>query len=354
MKRLVLGLITLCLLSFPGFGEPSVARFLSLTEGFAFDPVSETPDVSDASRQSELDEDLLDEAGLLSLSVWRTTSGEPTLEVQVYETADSRGAYQLYSWWKLAGTQPTASVESLPVGNAVGAGEGLFWRSNYMLRVSGPDTAEFAPVFTRFVEAFARTIPLDNFLPVSVTHLPDDGLDRDSVRFYLGPETLRKNPDFPAGLIGRIGFEHRAEVAFGRYGDKPLFLIGYPTVAMAKEYEGRLAVVLGSAGDPRGFTLRRSGILLGLARAENGQFPSLLAGLQYKPRVQWLRDRRLSQTRQERMTFFGLLTQTFLGIGFLLLMVLAIGGFAGLTRYELLRRFPWLYPERIDLNLRPK
>jgi hypothetical protein len=145
-----------------------VARFLSLTEGFAFDPVSETPDVSDASRQSELDEDLLDEAGLLSLSIWRTTSGEPTLEVQVYETADSRGAYQLYSWWKLAGTQPTASVESLPVGNAVGAGEGLFWRANYMLRVSGPDTAEFVPVFTRFVEAFARTIPLDNFLPVSV------------------------------------------------------------------------------------------------------------------------------------------------------------------------------------------
>lgn len=285
---------------------------------------------------------ILKEAGLLSYSSWSLSSRN--LSLTVYELEDSSGAFSLFTLYPdRAGQIPLRSLE-LPVGNFLAPSQGAFWRGNYFFLVSPSQGNLNEKVFRQVVNDFVDAVRLENLLPVSVTHLPEVNLEEASLRFYLGARALELNEDFPEPLLEQVGFTDRIEIAFGRYspGDDALFVVGYPTPDLAEEYFFELQNELQGYFSDQGIFMKRSGVLIGIFIGPEVRAVPVLTALEYSPSIKWLYEENRRADTSEVQTFFGLLTQTILGIGFFLVAILGAGFVAGLARYGFISRFPSL------------
>ena len=97
-----------------------------------------------------------------------------------------------------------------------------------------------------------------------------------------------------------------------------------------------------------------NGLLICLFVGPAQQAEAVLSRVKYDPTIQWLYEKKPEQDSSEVLTFFGLLTSTFLGIGMALVFIILAGMVAGLIRFEVLRRFPGIAEKRgvIFLDLR--
>lgn len=283
-----------------------------------------------------------------SYSRWRLDD----IRLEVFETPDPAGAYQLFRLWPTLRGQDAARLSNLQLHHLLVDDRLLVWRGNFLLSLSGRSAGELIQTATRLSEL----IRIENELPVTTTHLPKEGMLPGSDRFYLGPNALALNSDFPEPLLETIGLEDHIEVASARYqpDGRSLFLIGYPTVDLARAYAVEIQDRLHDYFVDEGLYMKRSGLLIALFDGPWEQAESILTAVQYRPRIDWIEDTDPWAKREgEVRTFFGLLTQTFIGIGFALLMALGAGIVVGLARYEFLRRFPTVGGRRemIRLNL---
>lgn len=331
--------------------QPEIAGYLADLPEPRFSLVRELVDAAAAAEAGGFSSKVLEEAELLSFSTWNGTLGRVPVRLEVYETLSSMGAYSLFHWRQIL--DPDRTALPVDVGNRFSPTGLYFWRGPYFFQVSPVQQRLAAAPAEELVRRLAAEIEMENRLPVTISHLPSEGLEPESVRFYLGSSTLAENEAFPQVLLSLIGRTREIEIAYGKFGESgdSLFLIGYPTVALAQEYMIRLQQRMEDLFTPEGLYMKRSGVLVCLFVGPEARATEVLARVNYKPTVQWLRDRR--DPRKEHITFFGLLTRAILGTGVFILMILAGGVVVGLTRYEFIRRFPAIYRrnEMTRLNL---
>ncbi|GAB4111032.1 MAG: hypothetical protein Kow001_12160 [Acidobacteriota bacterium] len=321
---------------------PSVADYLASVPDQPFRLTREVATVDAAAQGGPFDTTVLQEAQLISRSTWTGTWVSAPVRLEVFETLTSVGAYSLYQWRTVQTAGDEGTTLPLEVGNRWLRRQGFFWRGPYFFQVSG-DRALPSEAFESLANHLIGAIELDNLLPVTVSHLPETALAPGSLRFYLGSGTLSGNSEFPKALLPEINRTKEVEVAYGKVGAEGdgLFLIGYPTVALAQDSFIRLQQRMEEVFSAQGYYMKRTGVLVCLYSGPEPRAAAVLAGIAYKPTVRWLRDRR--NTRQETVTFFGLVTKAILGTGAFIALLLGAGVAVGLVRYEVIRRFPGIY-----------
>ncbi|HUG44548.1 MAG TPA: DUF6599 family protein [Acidobacteriota bacterium] len=282
-----------------------------------------------------------------SYSRWRLDD----IRLEVFETPDPAGAYQLFRLWPTLRGQDVRRLSNVQFSHLLVDDRLLVWRGNFLLSLSGSSSAELVQTASRL----SQLIRVENELPVTTTHLPSQGMVAGSDQFYLGPEALALNSSFPEPLLETIGLQDHIEVASARYepDGRSLFLIGYPTVDLARRYSVEIQDRLHDFFVDEGLYMKRSGLLIALFDGPWEQAESVLTAVQYRPRIEWIEDRDPRDEREgEVRTFFGMLTKTFIGIGAALLMAMGAGIVVGLARYEFLRRFPTVGGRREMIRLK--
>lgn len=328
-----------------GQAAPSIQEFFPSLDGYRFSLLTEIDSPGDATHLEPFSESILVEAGFQGYSSWDLRiSGSPQIRLDIFQMDDPLGAYELFTLWPDLATNSDLVQLDLPIGARFSPSEAIFWRGYYFCRVrpqAGSDLTEKIP--TQIIGDFVEAIEIENLLPVSVSHLPQEQLVPGSIRFYLGAEALSLNERFPEPLLREIGLEDKIEIAFARYepGDHSLFLVGYPTPALADDYSIRLQNRLQGFFSAEGVYLKRAGVVICLFIGPEEQAREVLLRVEYTPTIKWLYEKKRDPSA-ENITFLGLITQTILGIGVFLLLILGAGFATGLVRYEVLRRYPQL------------
>ena len=355
MIRHFLLLATLLAAVPPLWAEAGIQRFFARLDGYRFVMRWELTDVGRVEARGPYPRALLEESGLTSASAWtiRPPKGAE-FPLLVFETEDSSGAFLLFGRWRLLGPRTGARTLDLPIGHLHSPRDSAFWRGNFFFMVGDGSNPVPEGVFHAFVQDIFRAVSVENLLPVSVSHIPEEGLIADSLRFYLGPGSLSENERFPAPLLETVADAERIEIAFGRYepGDDALFLIGYPTPSLADEHFRRLQNRLQEFFSDEGIFMKRAGVLLCLFVGPEDRALDVLTQVRYNPTIQWLHDPKPEREPGETVKFLRLLTRTFLGTGILLVGLIALGIVAGLFRYQLFRRFPALVRKKEMIRLK--
>ncbi|HUV14743.1 MAG TPA: DUF6599 family protein [Acidobacteriota bacterium] len=324
--------------------EPSIQAYFSELDAYSFSMQSEIDSPGDDTRLKPFSAPILVEAGFQGFSAWEVRAGGGRLRLDVFQMQDPLGAYELFTLWPdLAPASDLVKIET-PTGALFSPSEAIFWRGYYFCHVrprAGSRLTE--EIITEIIGDFVEVIETENLLPVSVSHLPGEQLVPGSTRFYLGAEALSLNEHFPEPLLKEIGLEDRIEIAFTQYepGNHSLFLVGYPTPALAEDYFVRLQNRLQSFFSAEGVYLKRAGVVICIFIGPEERAREVLSKVEYTPTIKWLYEKKRDPSA-ENLSFLGLITQTFFGIGVFLLLILGTGLVTGLVRYEALQRFPQL------------
>lgn len=350
LRKIALPVVLLLLVGLPLLAEPSIQRFFPMLGDHRFVMLEEITRFEETAKIGPYSPAILKESLLVSYSRWQfSTPRGKAYRLSVFESQDPSGAFSLLTLWSRLEKRDDWTTLDLPVGNSFRPGEGVFWKGKYLIRLTSEPGETFTiSDFSEVVILFSSKLPVENLYPVSVSHLPSDGLIRSSVEFYLGSASLSVNERFPEPLLKEIGFVDKIEIAFGRYesGDSSLFLVGYPTPALADEYFIRLQQGLGQFFSSEGIYMKRAGVLIALFVGSEDSAREVLGRVNYTPSIKWLHKPKTEEQpdsyTQEVVSFLGLLTQTILGTGVFILLIVGLGLVAGLVRYAILRRFPAL------------
>ncbi len=337
MMRILALTLALWGMSAAALAEATVQRYFPEVKGYRFSPLA-------APEQLNLTQEVLNEFILASYSRWKVVvPGNTALDMEVYEMRDSLGAFGLYSLWSPGTPEGTRRLR-LPVENELQDNNLIFWRGNYFFHISGSGEESQEEQLQELAGKLAETIPLINLYPVTVVHLPEEELVSGSTEYYLGQNSLSLNKRFPRRLVSEVGFDVAIEVAFGEYGPEryPLFLIGYPTPALAAQYAVNIQDKLQSYFTSEGIYMKRSGVIISLFLGPEEQAQSILNRVQYTPTIKWIyrKEPELEKNPEELVTFFGIIRTSLIGAFVFLGLTVCAGLTAGLIRYRVLEAFP--------------
>jgi hypothetical protein len=156
-----------------------------------------------------------------------------TLSIEIVAAADSRAAFSLLT---LASNSQT---ESGPPGDAFAAtGDGIiFSQAGEWVRIQG--AAIPAALVRRIADSISNRIGLDKGeAPSLISHLPEPGLNRASLRYYPGADAFKSLSESADKELLRFGSD--MEIAQAQYalenqtGD--LYLLDFPTPQVAEEF----------------------------------------------------------------------------------------------------------------------
>jgi len=351
---LAAGLAAFLIAATPLFGEPAIQRYFPQFEDSRFVLVNELTSLDEAAEKGPFPIEFLEEAKLSSLSSWEVTwsSGE-SYQIMVWEVLDDLGAYQLYTHWPSLSSRPESRRVSAPVGNWYSPDESVFWRGNFLISISGGRSLQ-EDEFTSLVKAFVENITLPNLLPVTISHLPEEEISGKTPLFYLGSGTLKTNQEFPEPLLRDIGFSDRIEIASAEYGpdQNPLFLIGYPTHELAREYSAQIKADLDGYFSSEPVFLKRSGLLVAVFKGPDDLAIKILDQVNYTPTIQYFQKKEDEPAPSATKTFLGLITKAILGTGTFIVFIIIFGFFAGLLRYQIIERFPKFVKRNDSIRLK--
>ncbi len=298
---------------------------------------------------------------LVEFSDWSLTRpGQAPLQLQVYQMLDTPAALGLFSSTQQVWAENGRRRE-WPLDAATNQRLLAFWRGPFffLIEASGDDLP--LGELEDWAQRVARRVTHPTVYPMTVVQLPEEGLERDSIRFYLSEEALAGHPAFPRSLLGGIDFDQGGEVTAARYRPSglTLFLIGYPTASLAEEHFASLQKRLESVFSEQGIFLKRSGLLISMVEAPELDARAILDRVRYTATIKWIyeKDTALEDARQRReelVGFFGIVTASILFTGVFILVALTAGALLGLLRYHLLQRYPHLGAKgemiRLDLD----
>ena len=353
----------LCLLVFSAFPAPlnsqeapvGVQRYLEGLSEYRFRRLEKSVDMERAA--GGFSPPVLEEYALQSYSRWRLRKpGDPSLLMEVYEMLHQQGAFGLYRLDSLL-RPATGDRLELPVENRFGDGSCIFWRGPFLFRLTAKAGPQARDQLKGAVATLVEAIPILNLHPVTVLHMPREDLVTDSVGIYLGPAALAYNDRFPDPLMAKIGFQDRVEVGFADYGPKggSLFLLAYPTPALAADYFLELQNSLHSFFSPDGIYIKRSGLLLALFLGTEPRAKAVLGEVQWAPAVKWVHDRTVRVDRSgEARSFLDMLLRTALATVCFVVGSLGFGCLLGYVWHRIDENFPvWTArndPIRLDLS----
>ncbi|RPI26819.1 MAG: hypothetical protein EHM61_10530 [Acidobacteria bacterium] len=326
----------------PSWAEVSVAPYLEKIPGYTARQQEEIVKLGDRKQLGSYPATVLNEFILKSYSRWEvvpTGEGVP-VEVEVYELADPPGAFGLYSLWDRTAHPQLSGRLNLPIEHRYAGQDLIFWRNSYFLHLRQADAGNQKEKVEQLVRSLLDVIPAVNALPVAIAHLPVDELRGESVEFYLGQNGLALNPDFPKPLVPVVGLQDHIEIGFGRYkpDNTPLFLIAYPTPAVAQKYSVKIQDALSEYFGP-GIYLKKSGPLIGMVVGSETDATRLLGRLNYKAKVKWIEEKPKDESAETR-TFLGTVTRAIIGTLVFLLVTGGLGIVVGYFRYLFIRSHP--------------
>jgi hypothetical protein len=205
-------------------------------------------------------------------------------------------------------------------------------------------------VLARLAQRILNTIPAADVLPAAVVHLPKENQVPDSIQLYLGNKALALNPDFPAPLKPLMGLQDDIQIAAAKYGfEVTLFVIAYPTPALAAEYFIKHQNALKSHFSPQGVYLKRSGSLVGVCIGPEQEAHRVLTSLKYAPTVKWLYDRNEELAKKERarsVSLMGVVVRAIIGTALFLAVTFGLGAVVGVIRFHVMRKYPGLWKKK--------
>ena len=342
--------------AFNCFAQPAIEPYLATIKEVDFRKIEEFPALQSRG-PGRFSIKVLQEYGLLSYSRWKVRpegkSGVNPFQatvMEVYELQDSPGAFGIFTLWDA----PGESLD-LPVENSYQNRELLFWRGSFVFHLSGSSREQLRDLSHLLLGA----IPLINIYPLTVVHLPQEGLIRHSIRFYVGEVSFAQSPNFPRSLLNRLGFEDPIEVATARYSPEGhfLFLIGYPTTALAADHFVKLQNGLQEHFSPQGIYMKKVGVLVGIFLGPEAEAHRILGEIDYSPGVKWVYEKQLGPEELEKkrgklVNFLGLVRQAFIGTALFILFTLGCGLLSGAIRYQVIRRYPHIHAQEELVQLR--
>jgi len=349
---LILCIITAC---WQGTVTAQIDSSLRKIKDLQFKQIVRTESLPAEEKVGEFPGGLLQEYGFLSYSSWKI---QPIgIQLSVYEMSDTQAAFGLFTQWRLEEREQRfpnhPSGDNLLIDNDM-----ALWEGHYLLVAEG--IALQQSQLTSLPRSLRESINERNLYPTSVFELPKKELIPDSIRLYLGPETLRKNLAIPDYLISELGFKDEAEIASAQYGSEGelLLLAAYPTYHLAIEYAARIRDAIESNVGST-FYLKLSGPLLGIYLGERESAEKVLGDLRYSASIKWVQDKvpplpNLAEHQKEVQTLLGVVSGSMVLTGVFILTVLFAGLLLGVIRVLLIHRFPILKPKNggiyLDLN----
>ena len=360
IKRMVTtSLFVLFLLGPSLLAQGTIQPYFDELQEYRLEKLADSP-TSEGDVDGPLGPQVIDDYILFDYSRWAVratdSSSSPVLELEVYEMQDPQGTFGVFSNWNHRSPDLPSQRLGLSVDNSYVNESLIFWRGTYFFHLRAADQGDIDP---EVLEGFARTLtdvlPLLNLHPLTVIHLPQENLIRESVRFYLGESSFALNRNFPRDLIAPLGFEHHIEVTAARYspGNHDLYLVGYPTASLAADHSAKLQNAMESYFSSEGVYMRRSGVIISIFFGPELEARETLTRVQYAPTIKWIyqKEQDPEELMRQTMTFLGSVRRTLVVILVLLPAVLATGLAAGLLRYSLFQIFPGVRDQGETIHL---
>ncbi len=217
--------------------------------------------------------------------------------VSAVQLADSTGAYSAWTLLRTPAMRPCAGGNSLGSDCAVSAGRLLFWQGNTLVNIAlSGSKAVSAGSFADLVAALPKPVGAKGAPPLLPTRLPVEGLQKESIRYAVGPATYAAEGGLlPAALLD---FSKSPEILTTRYagrsGSGLLTAIFYPTPTIAGGRQHALEAALSDGSLPAAVmagsaALRRSGPIVSLA--SNGftkrEAEKLAGAVHYEAELTW-------------------------------------------------------------------
>jgi hypothetical protein len=314
------------------------------------------PDAAAGAAKDEKTETILTEDGLKSEEhgVYRVGSGGPAVTVTARQFVDATGAHAAYSFYQ----RPGSTYRGTGLGNETSAvGDGYLFRSG-----ASVVEAEGArgPKVEALLEGIERGLPKiggpKGLPPVLPTYLPAKGLERESVKYALGPVSYEAMGGVLPGAM--LGFDKAAEAVTARYaGRGQLTMLLYPTPQIAGDKLRAIEAEVHRNGQGAGtVVLRREGPLVLMTSGQWGleEAKALVGGIHPRNEVTWNKQM-MPEFHAEVQKTYSLLTSImiFCGFGVLAAVVLGLSLGAGRAGWRVLHGKPAAAePEflRIDLS----
>jgi hypothetical protein len=334
----------LALAASTGFASGKIDPYLPAISEYRFEKQEEITSLEGRQRLGPFSAEILEEYDLRGYSRWHVHHPEvpEAVEMEVYQLLDSPAAYGIFTMWNSGSQLGREHQLDLPVENHFQPGRLTFWRGHFFINLQGigeePHSREgLEALGTGIVGA----LPLANARPLTLTQMPAQEKQDNSVRFYLGPAALSLNPAFPKELLPLLGFEDGAEITFAQYGEDQgsLFLVGYPTPSLAVDHAAQLEEAVRTQFSESGVYVKRSGFLVALFFGQEAQAQQVLAEINYSPQIKWVYDKYevVAQQTENPVPF---LLKLIIGTLLTLAVALVIGLIVGLIRFLVLRRYP--------------
>ena len=254
------------------------------------------------------------------------------------QMADSTGAYSAFTLLRTREMRPCAEANSLGNDCAVSSGKLLFWTGNTVVSIVPAGTkAVGAGAFNGLLVTLPKPAGAKGAQPLLPTREPAEGLERESIRYAVGPATYAAGGgELPAGLID---FSKSPEILTARYtgrkGHGVLTTILYPTPTIAaarlRAIEGAIADHSLSpafmAGEPIG---ARSGPIDAIASDgfTQAQATRLVSAVHYEATVSWNKPE-LYVEQQKVPQAASAIVKILFFVGFMALAALILGIFFG-------------------------
>jgi hypothetical protein len=291
---------------------------------------------------------------------YRVGNAGPLVTVSARQFVDATGAHAAFSYYQ----RPGSTYRGVGLGDETNLnGDRYLFRSGGSVVEATGGRGEKVDALLNGIQARLPKVAGPKAIsPMLPTLVPEKGLERDSVKYALGPVGYEAMGGVLPGSL--LGFEKAAEALTARYAGKgELTMMLYPTPEIAGDRLRAIEEEIHRRGPSAGtVVMRRTGNLLMVTtgRWELGEAKALVAGV--KPRVEltWHKDMPLQQPEfhTELRKTYSLLSSIliFCGFGALAAVVLGISLGAGRAAIRVLQGKPAATePEflRIDLSGRP-
>lgn len=290
-------------------------------------------------------------------AVYRLGSSGPTVNVTARQFVDATGAHAAYDYLQ----RPSSAYRGVRVGDEMSQnGEHYLYRSGTsVIEADGEHGPKVEALLNRIQVGLPKIGGPKGIPPSLPTLLPAKGLERESVKYALGPVSYDAGGGVLPGAI--VGFDKAAEALTARYvGRGKLTMLLYPTPQIAGDRLRAIEEEIHKEGKAAGtVVMRRAGNLLIITTGEWGlaEAKALVQGIHPHLEVTWNKPMPPEFHAEVRKTY-SLLTSIaiFCGFGALAAVVLGLSLGAGRAAIRVLQGKPAATePEflRIDLSGAP-
>lgn len=217
--------------------------------------------------------------------------------VSAVEFADATGAYSAFTLLRTLEMRSCAAGNSLGVDCSVSAGKLLFWQGDTLVQIAPAGAkAISASSFNELVGMLPKPTGAKAAHPLLPTRLPPDSLQKDSLRYAVGPLTYAAGGgQIPASVID---FSKSPEILTSRYsgrsGHGVLTTIFYPTPAIAGDRVRAMQAAIQDRSLPAAFLAgepqaARSGPIVALASSgfSAKEASKIVGSIKYEAAVTW-------------------------------------------------------------------